>query len=139
LGDYALTREAATALDDDAINPTNQEELLDLLFAKAKEGHAAAETIFLRAGRFLSVGLSNVVQLFDPPLIIVSGDRMRYDYFHADAVASETRRLTLSSTRRPCQIETHLWEDTVWARGAIVPALTALSNEMVGGLASART
>ncbi len=132
LGDYALTREAATALDNAESNPKNHEELLDLLFEKAKAGHSAAETIFRRAGRFLSVGLSNVVQLFDPPLIILSGERMRYDYLHADEVFTEMQKLTLSSSRQPCQIEIHIWDDLVWARGGTVPALAALTDLMVG-------
>lgn len=134
LGDYALTREAGTALDHEDTTQKDNEELLDLLFEKAKAGHEAAETIFRRAGRYLSVGLSNVVQLFDPPLIIISGDRMRFDYFHSDEVLAEMQKLTLSNSRQPCQIETHTWDDVVWARGATVPALVALTDRLIGGL-----
>ncbi|MGJ8616409.1 MAG: ROK family protein [Sulfitobacter sp.] len=134
LGDYALTREAATALDQDISDPKNPEELLDLLFKKAKAGHSAAETIFRRAGRYLSVGLSNVVQLFDPPLIILSGERMQYDYLYADEVLAEMQKLTISDRRQPCKIAIHPWDDLVWARGATAPALAALTDTMVGGL-----
>ncbi len=134
LGDYALTREAGTALDHEDTNQKDNEALLDLLFEKAKAGHSAADTIFRRAGRYLSVGLSNVVQLFDPPLIIISGDRMRFDYFHAEEMLAEMQKLTLSNTRQPCQIEIHAWDDVVWARGATVPALAALTDVLVGGL-----
>ena len=109
------------------------------MFKKAKAGHSAAETIFRRAGRYLSVGLSNVVQLFDPPLIIISGDRMRFDYFHADEVFAEMQKLTLSNNRQPCEIEIHPWDDFVWARGATVPALVALTDKMVGGITATHT
>lgn len=135
LGDYALTREAVTALDIEFSDPINPESLLDQLFQQAKAGHSAAEVIFRRAGRYLSVGLSNVVQLFDPPLIILSGERMQYDYLYADEVLAEMQKLTLSSGRQPCEIEIHPWDDMVWARGATVPALSALADTMVGGLA----
>jgi predicted NBD/HSP70 family sugar kinase len=134
LGDYALIREAETALTHEDFDPNDREGMLDLLFKKAKTGNAISETIFRRAGRFLSVGLSNVVQLFDPPLIILSGDRMRYDYLYADEVLAEMQKLTLSHGRQPCAIEIHPWNDLVWARGATVPALSALTDMMVGGL-----
>lgn len=134
LADYALTREAATALDHGNADPKEPEELLDLLFQKATAGHVAASTIFRRAGRFLSVGLSNVVQLFDPPLIILSGKRMQYNYLYADTVLAEMKKLTLSEGRQPCEIAIHPWDDFVWARGATAPALSALTDTLVGGL-----
>lgn len=134
LGDYALTREAATALGHEATAALSPEDVLHLLFEKAKAGHVAAETIFRRAGRYLSVGLSNVIQLFDPPLIILSGDRTQYDYFYADEVLTEMQKLTLSEGRQPCEVEIHPWDDLAWAQGATVPALSALTDTMVGGL-----
>ncbi|MFC6759147.1 ROK family protein [Sulfitobacter porphyrae] len=73
LADYALAREAATALGPGTDTPQSSQMLLETLFQNAKAGNRAARTIFERAGRYLSVGLSNVVQLFDPELIILSG------------------------------------------------------------------
>lgn len=134
LGDYALTREAVTALNMEFSDPIDPENLLNLLFQKAKAGHSAAEVIFRRAGRYLSVGLSNVVQLFDPPLIILFGEWMQYEHLYADQVLAEMQKLTLSNGRQPCEIEIRPWDDMVWARGATVPALSALADTMVGGL-----
>lgn len=133
LGDYALSREAATALDRDGSGPNDQDALLELLFESAKAGHGAAEVIFQRAARYLAVGLSNVVQLFDPPLIILSGKRTRYDYLYADEMLAEMQKLTLSEGRNPCEVEVHFWDDLDWARGATVPALSAMTDTMVGG------
>lgn len=134
IAEYALTREAATALGHDGTDPKDPEELLGLLFDQAKAGHSAAQTIFRRAGRYLSVGLSNVIQLFDPPLIILSGERMQNDYLYAEEVFSEMQNLTLAEGRKPCKIAIHPWDDLVWARGATAPALSALTDVMVGGL-----
>ncbi len=134
LADYALTREAGMALDQNEADPKAPDELLDMLFQRAIEGHSAAETIFRRAGRYLSVGLANVVQLFDPPLIILSGKRMQYGYLYADTVLAEMQKLTLSNGRQACEIAIHPWDDRVWARGATVPALSALTDVMVGGV-----
>jgi hypothetical protein len=78
------------------------------------------------------VGLSNVIQLFDPELIILSGERMQYDYLYADEVLAEMQKLTLTDGRSPCRIETHAWGDLVWARGATALALAAVTEAALG-------
>lgn len=136
LADYALAREATTALDRPHTLVQSQHAILEALYAQAKDGNNAAITIFQRAGRYLSVGLSNVVQLFDPQLIILSGERMRYDYLYADAVMKDMQSLTLSDGRSPCPVEIHGWGDLVWARGATA---LALSEVTTAALSEART
>jgi predicted NBD/HSP70 family sugar kinase len=131
LADYALAREAATALDRPA-EGTENTALIDLLFAEAKAGNTAAATIFRRAGRYLAVGLSNVVQLFDPALIILAGERMRYDYLYSDAVLRDMQALTLTEGRTSCEIATHVWGDLVWAQGATVLALADATDAALG-------
>lgn len=132
LADYALAREASTALGRNTRNLQSPHAMLETLFGQAKSGNQAARTIFRRAGRYLSVGLSNVIQIFDPELIILSGERMRYDYLYADEVLAEMRGLTLTDGRSPCRIEIHAWGDYVWARGAAALALMAVTDETLG-------
>lgn len=132
LADYALAREAATALHRNPRNLQSPNAMLDALFAQAKAGNDAAQTIFRRAGRYLSVGLANVIQLFDPELIILAGERMQYDYLYDKEVLAEMHKLTLSDGRSPCRIETHAWGDLVWARGATALALAAVTNNVLG-------
>jgi hypothetical protein len=74
--------------------------------------------------------LSNVIQLFDPPLIILSGERMQYDYLYGQEVIAEMQTLTLSEGRTPCKVETHAWGDLVWARGASALALSAMTDTL---------
>lgn len=131
--DGALRREAALDADDES-QLVGSNAMLETLFEKAKGGNPAAETIFRRAGHYLSIGLANIVQLFDPPLIVLSGRRTRYDYLYAEEVLAEMHKLTLTQGRQPCEVKIHFWQDLDWARGATVPALSALTNQMVGGL-----
>ncbi|WP_386684573.1 ROK family protein [Loktanella sp. R86503] len=131
LADYALAREAATALDR-PVEGTDSPALIDLLFTEAKAGNTAAATIFRRAGRYLAVGLSNVVQLFDPALIILAGERMRYDYLYSDAVLRDMQALTLTEGRTSCEIATHVWGDLVWAQGATALALADATDTALG-------
>ncbi|MBL4811765.1 MAG: ROK family protein [Rhodobacteraceae bacterium] len=132
LADYALAREASTALNYGTHNSHATHALLDELFAQAKAGNEAAQSIFRRAGRFLSLGLSNLIQIFDPELIILSGERMQYDYLYADEVLAEMQSLTLSDMRSPCRVEIHTWGDFVWARGASALALSAVTDAALG-------
>ncbi|MEP5729410.1 MAG: ROK family protein [Sulfitobacter sp.] len=131
LADYALIREATTALGHSFDRGETPEEILDTLFNKAKAGHPAAETIFLRAGQFLSLGLSNVVQLFDPALIILSGERMKYAQHYAEEMIESMRMLTLNEGRRPCRVAISDRDDLIWARGASALALSDMTTRVL--------
>jgi len=133
LADYALAREAATALGRRIDPQASPPEILTALFEHAKTGHKAAEAILRRAGHFLSLGLSNVVQLFDPALIILSGERMQYDHFFAEEVVDEINKLTLNEGRKPCKVTINAWDDLVWARGASAQALDTMTSRVIGG------
>ena len=132
LADYALAREASTALGRSPRNLQSPQAMLETLFGEAKAGNQAARTIFARAGRYLAVGLSNVIQLFDPDLIILSGERMRYDYLYAEEVLAEMHGLTLNHGRASPRVEIHAWGDMVWARGAAALALAAVTDAALG-------
>lgn len=132
LADYALVREASTALDRDPRSAQTAAAMLESLFDQAKAGNGAAKAIFQRAGRFLSLGLANVVQLFDPDLIILSGARMRYDYLYAEEVLAEMQRMTLHPATPRSRVEIHAWGDQVWARGATALALSAVTDALMG-------
>ncbi|MBL4915700.1 ROK family transcriptional regulator [Szabonella alba] len=132
IADYALAREASTALN--WVNKDSQSitVLLESLFDHAKAGHPAARSIFRRAGRYLAVGLSNIVNLFDPSLIILSGERMRYDYLYADDTLAEMDNLAIVTGRPRPPIEIHAWGDLLWAHGAAALALSAVTEGMLG-------
>ncbi|MEM9967927.1 MAG: ROK family protein [Pseudomonadota bacterium] len=133
LADYALVREASAALGRGFDLDKSPKEVLALLFEHAKAGHQGAEAIFRRAGHFLSLGLSNVVQLFDPELIILSGERMQYEHFYVDEVLKNMRQLTLNEGRKPCAVAVTAWDDLVWARGASALALFTMTDRLIGG------
>jgi predicted NBD/HSP70 family sugar kinase len=132
VADYALAREAATALNLVHREGQSVSMLIESLFDHAKAGNAAARSIFRRAGRYLAVGLANVVNLFDPGLIILSGERMRYDYLYAADVLAEMESLMLPAGRTPPRIEVHAWGDMLWAHGAAALALAEVTAGCLG-------
>ena len=131
VADYALAREATTALNWSHKEGQSINVLLESLYDHAKAGNTAARSIFRRAGRYLAVGLSNVINLFDPALIILSGERMRYDYLYAAETLAEMENLTIHTGRPRPPIEIHAWGDLLWAHGAAALALSAVSESQL--------
>jgi len=131
VADYALAREAVTALNWSHKDGATQAVLLESLYDQAKAGNATARAIFRRAGRYLAVGLSNVINLFDPALIILSGERMRYDYLYAAEALAEMESLTIQTGRPKPPIEVHARGDLLWARGAAALALSDLTDSLL--------
>ncbi|MDJ1017051.1 MAG: ROK family transcriptional regulator [Paracoccaceae bacterium] len=129
VADYALIREARTALNLGNRGVRSPQDLLESLYDHAKAGNEAARAIFGRAGRYLALGLANVASIFDPSLILLSGDRMRYDYLYAEDVLAEMENLMLKTGRPAPQVEIRTWGDLLWARGAAALALDAATRE----------
>jgi len=132
VADYALAREANTALNWTSREAQSVNILLESLYDHAKAGNGAARSIFRRAGRYLALGLANVVNLFDPELIILSGERMRYDYLYAGDALAEIQALALNTGRPAPRIETHAWGDLLWAHGAAALALSEVTTRLLG-------
>jgi predicted NBD/HSP70 family sugar kinase len=130
LSDYALAREATTALGYLPNQQSSMQAIIDNLFDEAKAGNPAALTIFQRAGRYLSLGLSNVMELFDPELIVLSGERMRYDYMYVGDESTDIPILTLSRGQQSCKVEIHKGGELASARGASARALSAVTDAM---------
>jgi len=106
--------------------------MLETLYEQAKAGNQNARTIFHRAGRYLAVAMSNVVHLFDPNLIILSGERMRYDYLFAEEVMAEMDSLTLDRGRPAPDVEVNVWGGSAWAQGGAALALSSITDELFG-------
>ncbi|WP_226627162.1 ROK family protein [Alloyangia pacifica] len=132
VADYALVREARTALNLPDLETRSVRALLESLFSQAKAGNPAAHSIFRRAGRYLSLALANVTNLFDPQLIILSGERMRYDYLYAGDTLAEMKTMMIETGRAAPKVEIHAWGDMIWARGAAALALETLTGQMLG-------
>jgi predicted NBD/HSP70 family sugar kinase len=131
VADYALAREATTALNWGHREGQSITVLLESLYDHAKAGNATARSIFRRAGRYLAVGLSNVVNLFDPSLIILSGERMRFDYLYAAETLAEMDNLAINTGRPRPPIEIHAWGDLLWAHGAAALALSSVTERLL--------
>ncbi|WP_373236497.1 ROK family transcriptional regulator [Cohaesibacter celericrescens] len=126
VADYALLREAE--LFSHWSDEPNTEQRLIQLYDSAKSGDLTAKSIFDRASRMFAMGLANLVNLFDPALVILAGEQMRFDYLYAQPVFDAVKESTIQRGHHAPEIRIHKWGDMMWAKGAAAYAL----EEVVG-------
>jgi predicted NBD/HSP70 family sugar kinase len=132
VADYALVREAMTVPGADP--STDPGARIEALLAEAKAGEATAKSIVDRAGRMFALGLANLVNIFDPQLIILAGEQMQFDHLFADAVIAEMRKSIVQIDKAPPEVVIHKWGNLMWARGAAAYALDNVSEIALSGL-----
>lgn len=132
VADYALAREATAALPGTGHDLREIEAILKALHDEAEAGNAAARSIFQRAGRYLALGLSNIVNLFDPGLILLSGERMRYEYVYASETLAAMAEFCVVTGRPATKVQIQAWGNLLWAHGAAALALSDLSDRLLG-------
>lgn len=122
VADYALMREAMIATGD--MSERKVEEILDA----AKQGDTVAASIVERAGRMFAMGLANLVNIFDPELIILAGEQMQSSHLYAEEVIEAMRRSIVQIDKAPPEVVIHKWGNLMWARGAAAYALENVSE-----------
>jgi transcriptional regulator of PTS gene len=126
VADYALLRESAIV--DICHAGESSAERLKALFEAAAIGDETARTIFRRAGRMFAMGLANLVNIFDPQLIILSGERMEHDYLYADEVIESMKDFAIRVDAPPPIVRIHKWGDLMWAKGAAAYAIEGITD-----------
>ncbi len=135
VADYALQREA---LSVGLVTPdlTTQEAVARVLIA-AKEGDALANSVVDRAGRMFALGLANLVNIFDPELIILAGEQMQFDHLYAETVMEQMRKSIVEIDKPAPEVVIHKWGNAMWARGAAAFALDYIRDLAVDDLEDA--
>ncbi|WP_114285553.1 ROK family transcriptional regulator [Candidatus Halocynthiibacter alkanivorans] len=126
VADYALLREATTTTD--LTDADTAAERLQLLFDAAKNGDTTAKSILDRAGRMFAMGLANMVNVFDPKLIILSGERMQADFLYAEDVIANLEKSIVQIDMPPPEVKIHKWGDLMWAKGAGAYAIAGVAD-----------
>ncbi len=126
VSDYALLREADVSLP--GIAGKSRSERLETLFAAAHRGEHTAHTILNRASRMFAMGLANIVNIFDPKLIILSGERMSRDFLYSDDVIAAMRDEVVQVDAPPPEVRIHKWGDSMWAKGAAAYAMEGVTE-----------
>lgn len=81
-------------------------------------GSAPLKRIFTDAGKKLGQGIANLINLFNPQLIIISGEGVRSGDLLFGPMRTAIKTHTIEGLGDDTRILIDTWEDFAWARGA---------------------
>ena len=91
---------------------------LDDLIRCASAGQPGAVLVLTRAGTQLGRQIANLVNLFDPKLIIISGEGTRMGDVFFNAVRDAFHECVMPGLTKDTEIRVNSWGDDIWALGA---------------------
>ncbi|HAB38623.1 MAG TPA: sugar kinase [Rhodobacteraceae bacterium] len=132
VADYALVREANSIINLSLYSSTSQS--VTAILEAARAGNTTANSVIERAGRVFAMGLANLVNIFDPELIILAGEQIQFDHLYADAVIDEMQKSIVKVDKPAPDVVVHKWDNLMWARGAAAYALNFVQDTAVEAL-----
>jgi glucokinase-like ROK family protein len=114
--DPALVRAAQRSFENGEINKVV--ESIEELQALAEEGNVGAQSIYAAAGEKLGRGIANLINIFNPELIIIGGEGVRAGDLIFEHMRSSIAKNVMPGLAKDTEIKIELWKDDAWARGA---------------------
>jgi predicted NBD/HSP70 family sugar kinase len=93
---------------------TSIQDVIDL----ALHGDAEVQAILANAGRVLGRSIGNLLNLFNPELVIVTGEGVRMGAFLLDPMRQAVRTAAFDLLGQDTRLEVQQWGDESWAEGA---------------------
>jgi predicted NBD/HSP70 family sugar kinase len=116
ISDPALVRLAREAVAKGNLHASIQ--TVNDLVAAAERGERAAREILAAAGEKLGVAISNLVNVFNPALIIISGEGVRAGDCLFSPMHAAIELNVVPGFIEDVEIKIDVWDDDAWARGA---------------------
>jgi len=91
---------------------------IEEVISVANEGKDEIKDLFTNAGRKLGQGIANLVNIFNPQLIILSGEGVRAGDLLFNPMRTAIRTHAFDGMGEDTKILIDTWEDYAWARGA---------------------
>lgn len=91
---------------------------IEELVALAEAGDEGARRIFARAGELLGLQIANLINIFDPEMIIIGGEGTRNGEWLFAPMRQAIARYVMPGLRNDAEIRIDPWGDDAWARGA---------------------
>jgi predicted NBD/HSP70 family sugar kinase len=119
VADYRILKAAIDACKSGkwpckAVSSLTIEEVTDA----AKKGEPCLRKIFQKGGEVLGLGISGLVQIFNPEKIIIAGEGVRAGDLLFESMKKTIKLHTSREMYESLQIVIQKWKDTDWARGA---------------------
>ena len=119
VGNNAILREAEAAAQKDEWKPNNPADVtIEEVILAAQEGAPCLRNIFAHAGRVLAIGLSNLIRIFNPAKIIISGRGVQAGDLLFDSMYKTIPQYISSRTNGDNEIVIKSWNQNAYARGS---------------------
>lgn len=116
----AVENDQPTLLKDLA---ENNELSAELVAEAAAKGDQKALDIFAKAGYYLGIGIANLVNIFNPEMIILGGGVMKAKEYFLDRAKKEFKKRALNAPADIVKIKEAVLEDEIGVKGAIAVAM----------------
>jgi len=117
--DPALLRDARAAIAAGRLNGLTRRALtIERLIDVARQGDAVARQIFGDAGHRLGMSIANLINLFNPRLILISGEGVRNGDLMFGPMRESIQALAVPELLADAEIRIEPLGDDAWARGA---------------------
>ncbi|HDD25416.1 MAG TPA: ROK family transcriptional regulator [Chloroflexi bacterium] len=119
VADPALVRAAREAVLQGKLGSVDADELtVEQVTELAREGDETLREILAQAGRMLGMGIANLVNIFNPALIIISGEGVRAGDLLFGPMREAVAQYAFDSLVEDTEIVVQEWGDEAWAWGA---------------------
>lgn len=88
------------------------------LVEKAEQGDRQLMDVLSRAGELLGIQIANLINIFDPKLIILGGEGVRIGETFFVNMERSLRKHVMPGLAEDTEIRIAKWGDDIWARGA---------------------
>lgn len=110
------------------------------VIAAAHAGDEHARAVFTEAGTGVGRAIATLLNLLNPPLVILSGEGIAASDLLMDALRAEVEQDSFSTAEQDCTLLVRPLPDETWARGAaatmlrqgVLLSLSRLSDQVVG-------
>jgi predicted NBD/HSP70 family sugar kinase len=99
-------------------NAFDREFTMDEAVALARQGDTTAQGIFAAAGRTLGLAIADLVNIFNPPLLVVGGEGARALDLLLEPLQSTLQAHCFDGFFADMRLVVEPWGDDAWARGA---------------------
>jgi predicted NBD/HSP70 family sugar kinase len=128
---FAILHEAAKAGFRVPKRPLDYHErssLIQAIVTRAEAGDKPMARIFEQMGRYLGLGIANLVNLLNPQRIVICEGAIQCAHLFESSLRSVAEQMVIPPLKRNLEIVIHHWGDEVWARGAASLVLLELDQ-----------
>ncbi|MCP4757089.1 MAG: ROK family protein, partial [Proteobacteria bacterium] len=119
VGNNAILLEAEAAADRGDWTPGNRDRItIEEVVQIARKGEACLENIYAKAGKILGIGLSNLIEIFNPERIIITGKGVEAGNLLFDSLYETIPSFVSGKLNTKTDIVVRNWNRTDNARGA---------------------